>query len=92
MDLAEMYRLINKKEKSAKDLMEFVDFMFDNKDKVDVLEDVDKKNFKYHFDLIPTYTKEMLGNLRNELINEVAIINIRTRKILGLTETLKEGD
>ena len=88
MDLAEMYRLINKKEKSMKDFIEFMDFMFENRSNLSGLDEKDIRNFEHHFGMIPTYNKELLANLRNDLINEVAIINIRTNKMIEMVSTL----
>lgn len=82
MDITQMYSIINKKEKSFKDFVTFIDFMFDNRGKVNELKcKKDRENFSYHFDRIPIYTREILSKLRYDLIGDVANIGAMTERM-----------
>lgn len=82
MDIANMYKIINEKDKSFHDFIKFIDFMFDNKDKIHLLKnDIDKQNFNHHFEKIPTYTREMLGKLRHKVIGDISNANNLMRRV-----------
>ena len=82
MDITQMYSIINKKENSFKDFVTFIDFMFNNRSKVNELKCTkDRENFDYHFDRIPIYTREILSKLRHDLIGGVANIGATTENM-----------
>ena len=82
MDITQMYSTINKKGNSFKDFVTFIDFMFNNRSKVNELKCTkDRENFDYHFDRIPIYTREILSKLRYDLIGDVANIGAVTKNM-----------
>ncbi|HHY13224.1 MAG TPA: hypothetical protein GX526_01070 [Thermoanaerobacterales bacterium] len=82
MDITQMYSIINKKGNSFKDFITFIDFMFDNRNKVNELKcKKDRENFDYHFDRMPIYTREILSKLRYDLIEGVANIGATTENM-----------
>ena len=82
MDITQMYSTINKKGNSFKDFITFIDFMFDNRNKINKLKCTkDRENFDYHFDRIPIYTREILSKLRYDLIGDVANIGAMTERM-----------
>ena len=82
MDITQMYSIINKKGNSLKDFVTFIDFMFNNRSKVNELKCTkDRESFDYHFDRIPIYTRDILGKLRYDLIGDVANIGAMTENM-----------
>ena len=82
MDITQMYLTINKKGNSFKDFITFIDFMFDNRNKINKLKCTkDRENFYYHFDRIPIYTREILSKLRYNLIVDIANIGAMTERM-----------
>ena len=77
-----MYKVINKKEKSIKDFIEFVDFMFENKNNIEALKNqTDKENFEYHFEKIPIYMRDVMQKLRYDLIGDISNISATTEML-----------
>jgi len=82
MEIHEMYQKINNKDRSCKDFVEFVDFMFRNKDCIHKLEnEIDKNNFIYHFNRIPIYLKDMLQKLRYDLFGDITNISVTVERL-----------
>lgn len=82
MDITQMYSIINKKGNSFKDFVTFIDFMFDNRNKVNELKCTkDRENFDYHLDRIPIYTRDILSKLRYDLIVDIANIGAMTERM-----------
>ncbi len=82
MDITQMYSTINKKGNSFKDFITFIDFMFDNRNKINKLKCTkDRENFDYHFDRIPIYTRDILSKLRYDLIGDIANIRAVTENM-----------
>ena len=77
-----MYKVINKKEKSIKDFIEFVDFMFENKNNIEALKNqTDKENFEYHFEKIPIYMRDVMQKLRYDLLGDISNISATTEML-----------
>ena len=77
-----MYKAINNKDDSFKDFTDFVDFMFEHKDSLTELPDADRQNFTYHFNKIPSYTRDALGKIRHELIKKSQDISIEANRMV----------
>ena len=82
MEISYIYKVINKKEKSIKDFIEFVDFMFENKNNIEALKNqTDKENFEYHFEKIPIYMRDVMQKLRYDLIGDISNISATTEML-----------
>jgi hypothetical protein len=76
------YGLVNRKQESIKDFMEFLDFMMDKYRYINSSElEPYKADFVYHFDRIPIYTREIMQKLRFALLGEIADISACTGRL-----------
>lgn len=94
VDLAKMYELINNKNKNTKSFLEFLYYMFEIEPYINSTgSSSDIANFRYHFRNIPNDTKNMLVNLRYDLIGDVANISMMTNRLskkIDVFTTIKE--
>lgn len=71
----EFYRTVKEKGESMYHFIKFIDYMVDNNKYVNSEEFKDfRDDYIYHFERIPNYTRETMGQLRYDLIGDVANI------------------
>lgn len=91
MQIERLYEYINNREKSFKDFIKFVDFMFENKNYVNSLKcETDRENFRYHFDRIPIYLRDMLEKLRFDTLGDIANTSNLITKVFDRVNELTE--
>lgn len=77
-----MYELVNNKDKSLHDFIKFLDFMIENNKYMNSGK-FDRDDYLYHFQKIPSYTRDILCKFRYDLIDytaQIGIINDRLNK------------
>lgn len=93
MDLTKFYNLTQNKDKSFKDFMDFLHFMFDNRHYSKAIkEESDRDNFDYHFNKIPQYTHEMFTKLDHELSTHISTTHIGLARISDKLEQFRRGE
>ena len=91
MGIGHLYEYINNREKSFKNFIKFVDFMFENKNYVNSLKcETDREHFRYHFDRIPIYLRDMLEKLRFDTLGDIANTSNLITKVFDRVNELTE--
>lgn len=84
--MEEFYILLNKKEESQKDFLEFMDYMVINANQRFGDEKI-QNDFNYHFNKLPGYIRDRFKMVEHQLLGNLADANMH---ITRATENLKK--
>jgi hypothetical protein len=81
-DMNEFYHLLSDKNKSMYDFIKFIDFMIMNNKYIDAKSNKDiREDYLYHFEKIPQYTREIIQQLRYQVIGDIASMAVVTTRL-----------